>query len=1070
MSSRLTLVVSDRPVTLVERLALDLARTPLSPFDAETIVVQSQGMTRWVRHELARRHGCAAGLVMPFPAAFAHDLARRVDARPLDERFERDAMTWRILQFLEEGLAEEPEFAALHAFAAKSDTRKRLGLAARLAARFDDYLLYRPDTLLAWERGESVSPDTDATRWQAALWRRVCGDAAEPNHLARWLDSAIARIEAGDVDVATLPRRVSVFGINTLPPCFTRLLQALARHVPVRAYLLAPPRATWDESVNPLFKAFGNASQDLLARLSEGADVEELPRDSEIPRLRSGILATLQRDIRDGVARGREAGLAAPLPLDPRDASLTVHVCHSPMREMEVLRDQLLDAFAHDATLRPHDVLVLVPDVPLYAPFVEAVFGVGEPALPRIPYHVADRPIAQESSVADAALRLLRLVGARWTAAEVVELLDLPTVRRAAGVPASATRRVLEWVEETRIRWGRDGAMRKERFNLPEVDANSWRAGLDRLLMGYATGRTDALVAGVVPHAGDTIGDPATLGALARWADRLFDALDELRDARSLRDWTTALRALFAEFLRAEGDDEEREVAYLVGIVDALASLGDSAGMARVVDLAVVRDWLERELAGESLGAGFLVGGMTVCALKPMRAIPFRVIAIAGLDDASFPRGGRGASYDLLEIEKRAGDRDTRADDRQLFLDTILSAGDRLILSYVGRSATDNSVRAMSVVVAELLDVIDASFDAHEGNAREHVVVEHRLQPFSPAYYEGGASRLFSYSRVNASAAGVAGGGRRAAAFLPETLPLVQRDEHRVVQLRELIDCWTNPSRWFCTRVLGLRLAGGDEPLEDCEPLTVAPLDRFAVHDDMLRRHLRGARDADIERTVATALGRLPSGALADHWFGRLDEEIADFLSTVERSAAYEPVAVEIDGPAWTLVGRIDGLTDAGRTQVRAGKRRTKDLIDAWITHLALAAHTGERVTTRVLGMDGASMFAPVDEPLGLLDALVEGLRSAERSPIPVFEQASRDYVDQQRKLDSGTSRATTPAIDKARTAYFGSDFTGAGDAREAHVELCWRGRDPFADEATFADWAKRLWSPLLTHMSEAES
>lgn len=1070
----LSLVTSDRPAALIERLALDLGAAPLSPFDQETVVVQSQGMRRWLSHELARRHGCAAGLRMPFPAAFAHDLAASVDARPLDPRFARDAMAWRILALLEDGLADEPRFAALQPFAGRADTRKRLGLARRLAARFDDYLLYRPETLLAWERSEVVEPDVDETRWQAALWRRLTEGDGDAHHLARWLSGAVARLERGEVDAAVLPRRVSVFGVSTLPPCFVSLLRALARHVPVRAYLLAPAPAAWSRPANPLLAAFGHASRDLLASLAEGADAESLA-----PRIDGdSLLRRLQRDARDDVARGREPGMAPPLPLAPDDTSLTVHVCHSPMREMEVLRDQLLDAFAADATLRPHDVLVLVPDVATYAPFVEAVFGVGEPELPRIPFHLADRPVVQESSIADAALRLLRLVGARWTATEIVTLLDLPAVRRAAGVAPNAGRTVLAWVEGTRIRWGRDGATRKERFNLPDVDANTWRTGLDRLLMGYAAGRTESLVAGVLPHAGDTIGDPATLGALARWTDRLFDALDTLRDARPLAEWTTTLRALVDAFLCAEGEREERELAQLLGVIDGLESLGADAGVSRPTDLAVVRDWMENELAGDSLGSGFLVGGMTVCALKPMRAIPFRVIAVAGLDDDSFPRSGRGPRYDLLELDPRRGDRNVRADDRQLFLDALLSAGDRLILGYVGRSVTDNSERAASVVVAELLDAIDAGFDVAGTNgtgrplkARDAIVVEHRLQPFSPAYYRGDAgARLFSYSRAGERAL-AASAARREAPFVAAPLPADDAAAPRAIALADLTDCWTNPSRWFCERVLGVRLPSEDEPLDDCEPMSVHHLVRYGLHDEMLRRHLRGTRDVEAERARALAVGDLPSGALAARWFDALDEELRDFLAGVQPLPAYDPHAIDVAGPDWTLVGRVDGLTDEGRRQVRAATCKNRDLVRAWIAHLALGAECGE-VTSRVLATDGAWVLRPVERPLEVLHDLVDGFRAAQRAPLPVFDQASRAYVEQAAKLASGTSRASKPAIDAAADKYRGTGW-GNGpspDAEDPYVELCWRGRDPLADEATFGGWAERLWRPLLAHLEEVRS
>jgi exodeoxyribonuclease V gamma subunit len=439
------------------------------------------------------------------------------------------------------------------------DMRKLLGLARVLAARFTEYQLYRPDVLSEWERGENVTDD-----WQGTLWRCICASNATSCHSASQYRQTLEALKLAATPPTELPSRLSIFGVNTLPPIYVELLHAVARHIPVRIYLQAPPRATFAGEVhNPLFASFGVVVREFVSLLETHA-TDSVPVEWEEHHPRSGegrsrtMLAQLQADVRDGVERGPDSALAPriPLPANSRDESLSLHRCHSPMREMEVLRDQLFAAFAADPALRPHDVLQLVPEVAAYAPFVDAVFGVGEPELPRVPYRIADRAVAQESRLADAALRILRLVGARWTAAEIVELLDLPPVRRAAGLPSDGTGHVLQWVEETRIRWGRDGAMRREQFDLPPVEANSWRAGMDRLLMGYATGPTSGFVADVLPYAGDTIGDPATLGAFAQFLEQLFDTLTGWRTARTLGEWSGELRSAFAAQRRAADDDE----------------------------------------------------------------------------------------------------------------------------------------------------------------------------------------------------------------------------------------------------------------------------------------------------------------------------------------------------------------------------------------------------------------------------------------------------------------------------------------------------------------------------------
>ena len=1089
---RLTIVSSDQPASLIERLALDLGTAPLGPFERETIIVGSRGAERWLRHELARRHGCAAGLDFPFAASFFTSVAEGLVAgeqvaggaathRSDDER---QRLTWRIHGLLEDDLAAEPGFEAIRAYVgsrAEHDSRKLLGLAGVLADRFAEYQLYRPDVLLGWSQGE-IPADGPAV-WQAALWRKLFPDRDGPIQPVRLYAEALERLHAATSIPRGLPPRLSVFGIDSLPPIFVRLLHGVARHVPVRVYLQAPPRRTWaDGAGNPLFATFGSVVREFVALLEDlatpaGSIAVDEHHAGAAPDDAS-MLARLQSDIREGVHRVRGA---SPATLSARDASIRVHRCHSPMREMEVLRDQLLAAFAADGSLRPHDILLLVPDVTTYAPMVDAVFGIGETGLPRIPHRIADRPVVQESRMADAALRTLRLVGARWTATEIVELLDLPPVQRAAGLEGDAIHKVIGWIEDTNIRWGRDGAMRRDLFALPAVDANSWRAGIDRLLMGYAMGRTNEPVDGIYPAAGDTIGDPETLGLFAQFIDTLFDTLTDWRTGRTLAEWSVTLRTAFTRLLATSDDDQAVELAELLTAVDALATLDAGDGAARVVELAVVRDWLEQRLAGEGHAAGFLAGGMTVAELRPMRVVPHRLVAIAGLDDASFPRRHDRPAFDLMAT-RCAGDRNRRADDRQLFLDTLLAAGDQLILSYVARSARDNTERAASVVVAQLLDVIDDSFASPDParRARRVVEVEHRLQPFSAAYFTGTpGDPLFSYSRVNAQALERAATGTRipASPFSPAVIAVAEDMEGSPeIRLDELIACWANPARFFCTRTLGIRLPRDLGALEECEPLTVDALDRYKVHDAMLGRHLAGARDLSRERAEAVSLGRLPSGALGPVWFDALDAELQDLLDRLGAPSFDEPCAVNVAGDGWRLVGRVGELTTDGLIHVRPGACRPQDRMRAWITHLAVSATFKEPLTTRFVARTEDVRFRPVVDPLAPLAALVQGYLAARTQPLPFFPRASHDFVKQEllweekRRTSKGTVRK--PSLDVARAAFREREFERGprGDVEDEYVALCWRGREPLDDAVDeFVRWSDLFWRPAMQSLGSTD-
>lgn len=54
--------------------------------------------------------------------------------------------------------------------------------------------------------------------------------------------------------------------------------------------------------------------------------------------------------------------------------------------------------------------------------------------------------------------------------------------------------------------------------------------------------------------------------------------------------------------------------------------------------------------------------------MTPMRSVPFRVIAMLGLNNGKFPRQESAISFDLIaRLGRKKGDRTKRDDDRYLF-------------------------------------------------------------------------------------------------------------------------------------------------------------------------------------------------------------------------------------------------------------------------------------------------------------------------------------------------------------------------------------------------------------------
>jgi exodeoxyribonuclease V gamma subunit len=998
-------------------------------------------MRQWLTLAMADALGCAGSLELPFPARFVRALAASVgmSAQEVDP-FSRESMTWRVDALLRDVNRGDPQYAALSRYLGEGDDRMRFGLAAQVAARFDDYQLFRHDLLEAWERGEHPL-NSPHERWQAALWRALCANGAE--HGAHRLTRLLAHIREAAPGSLSLPSRVSVFGVSSLPPRIIELLAAIARHTEVVVYAALLPDRSTAAAPHPLASAFGSQGQ-LLQRLlvAQGATIVALPDESV--GAPDTLLARLQQELASPGDRDAEGSSALTLSAD--DTSLRVHAAHGKLRELEIIRDQIGEAFVTDRTLRPHDVLLLVPDISDWAPLVQSVFGANDGSV-TLPFTVADRR-RRDESVATAVLRLLALEGGRLTHSEVFGVLEQPAIYRAAGLDDGQVEYLARVTRAANVRWGYDDDA-LERLSLPAADMPTWRTGLDRLLLGQMAGAAPEPVLGVLPHAGDSVGDAAAMAALSQWIDTLAVTLQSWRESRSIADWTTALSEFLDGIVQPTSADEREGLNTVRVVVQALSRTAEQAGYIALVPFGVVRDWLEQELADDSFGSGFLSGRVTVAALKPMRSVPFKLIAVAGLDDAAFPRRDRRPAFDLLSCEARDGDRHLRDDDQQLFLDLLMAAESRLVLTYSGNDPRDNAARAPSIVIDELLDHLDRRTN---GYARTNLVLRHPLQAFSDRYVSTDDPRLITFSPLAGKASGTA--AVEGFPFFADTVLDLVTDDVAEIALRNLTGFWSNPSQWFCEQLLRLRLpdaSATDSP--DSELHWLSTIKQGGVRADMLRSVMTGRGDVEWMQREMVAIGKLPPGALGASWFTRLADEarpIIDALPEGVRTSA----ALTVHGRNWRITGVVEGVIESARYVVRTGSVSARHRIVAWVEHVVMCAakQQGAEVpgTTVLMYPDGKKEKAIIESMIEVpnatevLDGWISAMHDARRAPLKFFPNAAEAYrasmVHNARIALNPKSRAKEQfPINKAAAAFTGNDYGAPGDESDPYLQLCFR-------------------------------
>ena len=584
-------------------------------------------------------------------------------------------------------------------------------------------------------------------------------------------------------------------------------------------------------------------------------------------------------------------------------------------------------------------------------------------------------------------------------------------------------------------------------------------------------------VLGVLPHAGDSVGDAAAMAALSQWIDTLAVTLQSWRESRSIADWATALAEFLDGIVQPTSADEREGLNTVRAVVQALSRTAEQARYTALVPFGVVRDWLEQELADDSFGSGFLSGRVTVAALKPMRSVPFKLIAVAGLDDAAFPRRDRRPAFDLLSCEARDGDRHLRDDDQQLFLDLLMAAESRVVLTYSGNDPRDNAARAPSIVIDELLDHLDRRTD---GRARTNLVLHHPLQAFSDRYVSTDDPRLITFSPLAGKASGIA--AVEGFPFLADTVPDLVTDDVADIALRNLTGFWSNPSQWFCEQLLRLRLPdAGATDSPDSELHWLSKLKQGGVRADMLRAVMTGHRKVEWMQRELVAAGKLPPGALGASWFTRLADEAQPIIGALPEGARTS-AALTVLGRNWRITGVVEGVIASARYVVCTGSVPARHRIVAWVEHVVMCAakQQGAEVpgTTVLMYPDSKKEKAIVESMIevpnatDVLDDWISVMHDARRTPLKFFPGAAEAYraamVHNARIALNPKSRAKEQLpIAKAAAAFAGNDFGALGDESDPYLQLCFRDTLAFdASEAEFVRLTMMLfeasWSPRM--------
>lgn len=1086
----LELCRSNRVESLLDVMAEQIRRKPLaSPFTAETLVIPSPAMARWTRLELARKHGVAAHYDSLQPASFVWQLARRqLGDLPERDPLERDPLTWKIFTLLP-AMLSEPPFWALRQYLREDESAvMRLQLAQRIADVFDRYQYYRPELIQKWDSQGNAGGDVD---WQAGLWQRINRDLEN-----KGLQNRVAIIQAlithlSNCDGGGLPERVNIFAVSSLPPLFIQVFLTLARHCEIHFYLHSPTDQFWADLVtqkqlarlrlekpdeadlwevaNPLLASWGRQGQALQDLLLQH-DVEMREIDAFIPPGHASILDRLQMDLfelKGGQPENEPEIIKA-------DDSVQLHVCHSAQRECQVLHDRLLtmlDSGCPDAIsgLRPEDILVMVPEISSYAPYIEAAFEQtpGDDR-PFIPWNLSDTTIRDEHPLVQVFFALLKLANSRFSQSDVLSFLDVPEVARQFNLDKPALGRIRQWIEQARVNWGLDSA-HKSRLGLPQTEQNSWAQAEQRLFGGYALD-AGTLFGDIAPIPGIDSAGGEILGRFWRLLSLLQDYSRRLVEERSAFGWQKFLGRMLNDFFGEQNDEDGR----LQKIRDALADFAEQAGNVQdPLSIELVKHWMDVQLGTESRHGRYFSGGVTFCGMLPMRSLPFKVICLLGMNDSAFPGRNQYTEFDLMRRNWRPGDPRKGDEDRYLFLETLLCARKCLYISYTGRDIRKNSERQPSLLVRELLDYINQRYCVEsvgpESKTSDKLSCTHPLQPFSPRNYTGDSRSYDPYwcgvaRSIITSTQPAAGSAPR---LWNDTALSLAADSMRQLTLSQLLRFVRHPVRYFAQTRLQLYLydeeAGEDDEIFELDALQAYHLKRRLLEDEL------DGRELSVRHLAAE--GALPHGPTAGAIWAKTTADLSALRERIARFVPERPeprlIHLELltrEGTKFELSGQVRHFYPGmGILHYTPGRLKGRDVLSLWIEHLACRAmeiedHPASFLYGASESFELAAEMSPVQARESLSHFLQHYWAGLQR-PLLILPRASYDFV----KTEQSGRRADP--FNAARTAWNGNGYQGIpGDKDDAYIQLVRRGMDESPlDHPDFVSLARDFYGTVLS-------
>lgn len=813
-------------------------------FAPTQLIVGSRGMQHWLSMQLAECRSIAMNLNYDMVNGYILDICYKLtDKKEHKKSYSKEVLTWRVYKLIDEIRSEKLEKYCL------GSNLKKYQLSAKIAEVFSKYISYRTDWLELWEKGQIIASDLqDDEDWQMQLWQGLVKEISDTPYSVQ--KEAVGKLSVKTLKEHGIPSNIYIFGVNTISSKNLSFLYQLANFIDIHILYINPCSEYWydlkktkistwlnqdDYELQPLLANLGQQGKEFFNELLNNEKKQEFSvfdnsqlDFAKLEHHAQSQLVSIQRNLLELNCENYSEG---------KDNTISVNSCHSPLREVQVLHDKLLDMIKADSAIKPRDILVMCPNIEDYAPYIDSVFSrYGDDK--KLPCSIADRTLLDSEALAASFIDLLQLPESNFEVNKILDYLEVPAIQQKFKISNEDLETIRYWLKEACIHHSNNGK------------TFSWSWGLRRLILGFSFSDGGEIINDSLLTVPIIEGSEVTkLGGLYELLELLAEYSEQLQELRTFDEWHSYLLGMFTSVFEITSDEEytAKKIKDLIAktVETAKAIISDEK-----IDLYTIRYCLISQLSEPIINNHFLNGKVTFCSMTPMRNVPFKVVAMLGLNNGNFPRRDTAISFDLMaKLGRRVGDRTKRDDDRYLFLESILSARQNLYLSYIGKSVKTNVDQEASLILKEFISYLGDNYGWDRNDIKEYP-----LHAFSPKCY---SDEYRSYDEawlrlIEKQPQAFYENTRKADVNLPEHLTI-----------SKLVNIFDNPLRAYANYGLELRLEDNFEELEDSEPFDIDHLEKHSLKQQLFENISQG-QDTSITQKLNKLSGKLPESVLTD--------------------------------------------------------------------------------------------------------------------------------------------------------------------------------------------------------------